>query len=504
MSDPHGADRLFVTDTIEASLRFVDGDDRVELTDDFSLDEQTTVQIENQQWVDAFGTDTYYRFEPVVARPIDQTYELYGDEYVFRKDADELRSAQWQIDNLPWTLGHPQGGQVRDTDDIHGFWRNPTYVDGDGQRAQLYVPEDDNEALGFVMDNADLSIGFGCTLDWLDEDDDVDAVQRDMLFDHIASVQHGRCSADDGCGLETLGDGARFDGHAVGGCTTGECSCDLHADAVASSRSSGGDAPSGIYTTGGQWFAVGPDDHTKDSTRHPDDAMFPVGSCESVEDAWTLRNHAEDLTIEQSTLEARIKRAGGAQDCSGMPWEDSVTVTDDDRVDAAQRYAIGYDITETMSDSDTPDEDNDSMFTLDDMKADAVVDEHDGVAELIDQKEATIQSLTDEKSDLESEVEDLRSFKDAVEHERRKELVDEITDITDYWDADEMLGDADDADPTDVDVLEERLEALSDAAATETTPAGESGGGDEPEPDEGDGGIELTDKGTVDLRQSAD
>lgn len=457
--------RTFFTDTIEAEFYSLDGEDYVELSDGFTLDTITTVTVDNEQWTDAFGTDQFYRFTPIVAKPIVQEYVLDDEHYQFKKDEDELKQAQWQIDNLPWTVGHPSQRRVTHTDEIRGFWRNPVFAD-DGQRAKLYVPDNDDEALEFIVDNPNVSVMFGATLDWTD-DAEYDAVQRDMLYDHIASVKHGRCSrdSDDGpCGIQATDD------HAVGGCSTGECSCGLHDDVASSNTASVMDqAPSGVHVVDGEWFAVGPDEHTKDSTDHPDDAMYPVTSCADVEDAWRLRNHGEDLTIEQSTLHARIKRAGEAMDCD-IDFNDT-TMTD-------------------PNDNGS----NDPMFSIEDMKASVVVDEHDGVAELIDQKEAKIDSLESDKESLESELEDLRSFKDEYDSNRRADLVDEITDITDYWEEDVMLGHADDAEPTDIDILEERLEALSDASTKETTPSN-----DEETPPEDDG-LDLTDKGTIDLR----
>lgn len=75
-------------------------------------------------------------------------------------------------------------------------------------------------------------------------------------------------------------------------------------------------APEGIYTSGGKWFAVGPDEHSKGSTEYADDAKYPVNNCSDVEDAWGLAGHVgEDYSVSEETVRERIKRAAEAKDC---------------------------------------------------------------------------------------------------------------------------------------------------------------------------------------------
>lgn len=136
-----------------------------------------------------------------IAKPIVQTYHVNGDEYQFAKTPSELKRAAWSFDNKPHTLNHPDSGRVRSVDDIHGFWKDPAYAnDEDGIQSDLYIPANDMEALSYVSEHGDVSIGFTNKLVQSDEEG-VDAIQTDIYGDHVASVPVGRCSGEDGCGL---------------------------------------------------------------------------------------------------------------------------------------------------------------------------------------------------------------------------------------------------------------------------------------------------------------
>ncbi|NLV06443.1 DUF2213 domain-containing protein [Haloarcula rubripromontorii] len=158
-----------------------------------------------------FGTNEFHRFNATVARPIKQKYHLDtpdGTEVVLlKKPAEELRQSLWQIENCPWTVGHPPAKSITDLDEMRGFWKNPYYEDG--QKATLYVPANDAEALQTVSETKSISIGFKASLELTDSHTaDVDGYQRGLIFDHIASVKEGRCSVEDGCGIHTDSPGA--------------------------------------------------------------------------------------------------------------------------------------------------------------------------------------------------------------------------------------------------------------------------------------------------------
>lgn len=190
--------RSFAVDTAQGHLQ-VDSLDRGD--EGFSWAEATIVEIDHPPHEQAFDTSKFYKIPLTAARPIDQQYVTADQEVVtMRKPPEELRKAAWSLDNCPLTLGHPSSRIVDSVDLVHGFVRNPRW-DADEQRlrADAYVPVTDTEAKAFIEDNNDVSIGF-----WYDKDydaSDVDAYQRNILADHLAIVDEGRCSREDGCGL---------------------------------------------------------------------------------------------------------------------------------------------------------------------------------------------------------------------------------------------------------------------------------------------------------------
>lgn len=73
----------------------------------------------------------------------------------------------------------------------------------------------------------------------------------------------------------------------------------------------------GLFEADGTMFAIAPDEHESGSTSHPENAKYPLTSCtgdDSIESAWNLRGHG-DYTIEQSTLEKRIRGAAEQMEC---------------------------------------------------------------------------------------------------------------------------------------------------------------------------------------------
>lgn len=190
--------RYIFSDTASETLQYAGN---VTVDASFDPSEAETVTLDTK-WEQFFDTDEYVQFEATVAQPIVQAYFHDGELQQFKKEEQELRTAQAQIDNLPWTMGHPERNRVTSSEQIRGFWADPRW--NDGQTATLNIPANDTDAVRFAVQNDNVSIGFSGTLDWVDDPtSDVDAVQRDYAYDHIASVENGRCPPEKGCQLHT-------------------------------------------------------------------------------------------------------------------------------------------------------------------------------------------------------------------------------------------------------------------------------------------------------------
>ena len=426
----------------------IDGDfqaathDGVEsLTDEFKTDLLKKVEIDKQPWIDFFGTDTFYQFEPVVARPIVQRYFLNGEVYRFKKDRQELIDAQWQIDNLPWTVTHPDNDTISSTDEIRGFFRDPWWDDAvDGQRAKLFVPDNDEAALDYIRENRGISIGFSPEFEWVDNEE-YDAIKRNLLYDHIASVAHGRCSVEDGCGLDVVDDGgeiahrmkpvSKFEADDGCGpaesCSAGPCSCGEHTD-------------SGVpITDEGVHYGIKP-------SENPDgDWNFRLETPEDIRDAFNQRE--DDYTIDSALLVKRIKTRSDQLDCSPeyKPWTSDTTMTDNpfDDLDPSK------------------------------VRIDVLADSHDGVASLVDERdelEERVDALTDKKDELEERVNALKEKKEQLadslkeyQASEKEQVVDEIMDLTDHWDREDLM------DVDDLEKLTDRREFAAEALADDTT-----------------------------------
>jgi hypothetical protein len=402
--------RYFTTDTLDSTVYQVDEDGDPIGDDDFQWDEQTKVTIDNGPWVERFDTDEFYKLEYAVAKPLEQTYVINDEEYTFTKPRDELQKASWALDNLPWTIHHPDTGSVVDATDVRGFWRGPEYKeDVDEQRLHLYVPTNDEEALEFIDEYKATSVGFtnklvlpsnysgevGGDVDL----DQVDAFQTDIHYDHVASVERGRFPREEGGGLVLDSDMELVDGTNGGG-----------------------------HDEGGRGTVV--------------------------------QNNGD----ESDTLESTSK--------------DNNSTTN-------------------MTDTD-----------ISDLNLDTIVEENDEVEQLVEEKEEyeqRVDALSEKKSELEQRLEATEDTVDGLKEDlaeykmsERQELVDSLTDLTDYWDEDEML-DADEG-PT-LDTLEERIEMMEDLRdETQTTTTVDDDGATE----NGDGPEDKYDgSGPIDLSETA-
>lgn len=182
-------------------------------------------------------------------------------------------------------------------------------------------------------------------------------------------------------------------------------------------------APEGIRTADGTWFAVGPDEHSDDTTDWPGDHKYPLTSCtgdNSVEAAWNLRSHG-DYTISQETLEARIRRAADVMGC-----DPSVVGLDEDESNGA-----ALEETETEYGPDHPD-----VFA--------------SREEAEDRAEEIGLGRTSHEHDIDGETyympgETMGDYRDAVAEKADHDDEDEDEDVDEY---------AADTDTTDTDVAE--------------------------------------------------
>jgi hypothetical protein len=277
------------------------------------------------------------------------------------------------------------------------------------------------------------------------------------------------------------------------------------------------DAPSGIHVADGTWFAVGPDEHPDESTEWPDDAKFPVDSCQDVNDAWNLRGTG-DISIEQSTLAERIKRVAEAKGCD-LPESaemDSTEVQVDDGAVAtsAKRYSVCGSRKDVMRDgltdlsgdcgceTNSNNETNNTMnFEFDDLSTEAALakieSEHDGVSERLDdlrEAQDAAEAARDAAEELDLDSVDDLADKVALIDERTDELNERIEELqrpkmeedaafiaenTDRFgdDAEEVIDNLD-ADAEAIEEKRELVEELTDGYQETTANAG---GGESPD-----------------------
>jgi hypothetical protein len=112
---------------------------------------------------------------------------------------------------------------------------------------------------------------------------------------------------------------------------------------------------------------------------------------------------------------------------------------------------------------------------VDDDVVETLRDEFDEVAELVaeaDELDERLEAAQDRIDELKGELEEYRL-------DDKRELVDEITDYTDYWGEDELL-------EADLDTLEERLEIVETTATDSSVSTPEGGEGTRTETDDAD------------------
>ena len=350
---------------------------------------------------------------------------------------------------------------VKDVRDVTGFWRHPNYDwEEDRLTEDLYVPTNDEDAKSFIEDNPDVSMGYydervdeydGETGDLTD--DDVDGFQTNMLGNHIASVQRGRCSGEEGCGLDEGPHGRIYDET-----TTYENKEDMKETDEENS-----------------YYAV-----KESETPEGEGAKYPIDNCSDVSDEWKLRGHG-DYSISKSTLEERIKRRADELDCPDPEGEMDCAPCGDDGVSNDYQINPHYDLSdeETMADKD--DNGDDGGFTVnvsvdaDNITVDTLAERFDAVADLRDRKNELATAMDEMRDEMGldedecpcdhidsvvADAEKVEDFKDELESYRAEEREDVLDEL-------EQFGvDREEYEDESLDTLEAELEKFETVAET--------------------------------------
>lgn len=124
-----------------------------------------------------------------------QQYEPYGR---LRKTPDEVLKAKFTDKSLPLRDEHRQ--KIGTVDNF--VYRNDSWEGDIIFNKKLMQQDDINQLLS--GQKKDLSIGYHWTLKKDNNDIGSDGDQTDILVDHVAWTQKGRCSSEQGCGLDSL------------------------------------------------------------------------------------------------------------------------------------------------------------------------------------------------------------------------------------------------------------------------------------------------------------
>ena len=139
---------------------------------------------------------------PVTVANSKHIYEYDGLKVC--KPFDELEAAALFADGIPVTREHPPAGIVTDRGQVLGFFKSPAAKD-DLLKGVLAIMDKDLIADVKEKKLTEVSAGFFCDLDESMSGDldgkHYDATQRKIFLNHIAIVENGRCSIDDGCGI---------------------------------------------------------------------------------------------------------------------------------------------------------------------------------------------------------------------------------------------------------------------------------------------------------------
>lgn len=437
----------------------------------FNWDERHVVTVDAPADLESvFDTNDFYKIEDAtIARPIKQRYFIDGELKTYVKPPSALRKAAWSFDNSPYTLTHPNSGFVKDINDVHGFWRGVYYDEDDAAlRSDLYIPITDNEALSFIEENEDVSIGFANRVvesadagPLIDNTDDVDGYQVDIFGNHIAGVERGRCPSEKGCGLDSYTDvGYVYMNTDVSYSIVGDSDTEFTTD---------------YRDEDGQYFAVAPDENPDDEPK------FPINSCSDVQDAWhfAIRERG-DISISFATLKERIQSKARDLGCD-VPTE----------MDENEDSDCGCGTTDTTMDNE---------FDIPDVSLDALAEENDAVAEVIEQRDEYEQKLEERRkrideafdsaenftieldddecrcdgvkqlvTDLDETVDEVEDLRDELTEYRSGEIEEKLDTLAEYGaDRDEWEETVDDAD-NPIETLDEEIERREEIAESMDT-----------------------------------
>jgi hypothetical protein len=149
--------------------------------------------------------DSLGETDGVLAVPVTVAKEMVYDYDGLKvlKPFDELRAAAVFANGIPVTREHPPAGIVTDRREVLGFLHDPVAEDG-VLKGILEIADRDLIADVKAKKFSEVSAGFFCALDRGPGElngEQYDAVQRNIFLNHIAVVEHGRCSLAQGCGI---------------------------------------------------------------------------------------------------------------------------------------------------------------------------------------------------------------------------------------------------------------------------------------------------------------
>lgn len=259
-------------------------------SDEIDWDSAEVVTL-TDEYADFFDMDQFYSLPATVTKEIEQTYHQDGEAMSMIKPGDELRKSRMTLESVPLTLSHPSSGRVMATDDIQGIVGEPEYDSSEkALNANIYIPTDNEKAKSFMDEHEDVSVGFYSELDT----DSTPTQQRNIVFDHLSIVEHGRCNSDDdGCSIQkpTTTYNSMNMNDSTTDCDGGiACTCDVERGELEQKL-----ADTGKFTT---------DDISEYSTK---DLAMIADLIERVQTDVTESGSAEDSTVKTATNDSTEK-----------------------------------------------------------------------------------------------------------------------------------------------------------------------------------------------------
>jgi hypothetical protein len=498
---------------------------------------ETTDSFETPPHASAFDTSEFYRLTATVARPIPQPYLVDSsdssdspDESVvwLKKPRAELQRAAWSLDNRPWTLDHPDTGLVASVDDVRGFWDDSYYLTtSDELKSHLHIPVGDEEAKSYVEDNNEVSVGFRNRVTATDAYDDavggegpdvsddyerdiaIDGYQTDIYFDHVASVERGRCGAEDGCGLNTgTGDGdtetvadtykrtvitelsdtdeaQTTAASAFGTAVTADANGGATSVLTQKEQSSMAADSKFVNPDDDRWYAVPPSDNPDDEWK------FPITSCDgedSVDSAWHFAiREMGDISVSWDLLKERIRRRANELDCD-MELNESTDTVDSEVSDADFTGTSPPDVSDTDMTCNCNTDDGGLSVDFDDLAPKVALDkiaaENDSIESYLTELRAAADAAEDAAEEVDADVTELpdavsvldervTELDDRVEELQRPQMeadAEAILDCTErFGDTVEEVIEACDDDPETLSERRDMVEDLADSGTSETT-----------------------------------